>query len=64
MTTTSNAERILEDLHVAQDHARSIAQCLEDDLDADTRHAFHVRALVSRLIQLESQLLASPPSSE
>lgn len=56
-----DAERILEELHIAQDHARSIIQCMEDDTAIDPRHAFHTRALLSRLHMLESNLLASPP---
>ena len=62
-TPTTNAERILDDLHRSQEVAQKLLDALtEDPATCDTRHAFYARSLVGRLLSLESELLACPPN--
>jgi len=63
MTTTA-AERILDDLHSAQEIAAQVADGLDDLRPGDfpTREQLRARQLVSRLHALESQLLECPPN--
>ena len=60
-----DAERILEELHLAQEVAQKLFDGLTDDPSTcDTPHAFYARSLVGRLMMLESELLATPPRTD
>lgn len=60
-----DAERIIEELHLAQEVAQKLFDGLTDDPSTcDTPHAFYARSLVGRLMMLESELLATPPRTD
>lgn len=60
-----DAERIIEELHLAQEVAQKLFDGLtRDPATCDTPHAFYARSLVGRLMMLESELLASPPRTD